>query len=96
MQEQKKYEMAKEKGIFKTFEEIFKGFSEEEKRYHLERYNSMWEKEKIVELVKEEKNKIEKDRDYWKNRFEDLQNKMEDPLDEIFEGKLINVNSLKI
>jgi len=50
-----------------------------------------------IEILREAE-RMKKERNYWKKRFETLHNKLNDPLDEIFKCKLfsdIEINILK-
>jgi len=81
--------------ILATFEEIWSKMSEKQKKINLEYWHSIYSKEKLIESVKTDETELKianKESDYWKKRFEDLQKKLEDPLSEVMSGiKLIGV-----
>ena len=69
-----------------TFEEIWEEMNEKQKEINLKYWHSLYAKDKLLEPLKEQISILKKEKDYWKKRFEELQSKLEDPLDEIMAG----------
>jgi len=65
------------KSMLATFEDMWMNMSDKQKDINIEYWHSLYCKDKLFKRIKEE-------RDYWKSRFEYIQNKLKDPLDGIF------------
>jgi len=72
------------KKIFVNFEEMWLNLNEKQKKANIEYWHELYAVDKILKPLKINIIEITKEKEYWKNRFKDLQNKLIDPLDEIF------------
>lgn len=80
--------------VFCTFEEIWKTMSKRQKEINMKHWHNLYSENKILEPIEKELKNTIIERDYWKARFNSLQSRLSEPLDEIFSGKLFLKDAL--